>query len=306
MNRLLLPILSSSLVALCQPSIAVADWREEIGTFRVALAANGDAATTAMRAEPFRLSLEAALGMPVEIVPAKDYAALIDAASRSRIEYAILSANAYSAAWAACECVEPLVIAASGDGSSAFRQNLFVRAGGPVSLVGLKGRKIAVIDTGAVGGELLAMHELRLQGLDLSSDAVELVRFAASNEAVAAFASGTVDALLGWSPDPATSSASRGTLAAIALSGADPSQFRSIWQSSALPNRVHAIRRNLDAEAKTLLRSLLSSLFSTDPVAYDSVEPVHGGGFLAARQSQFEALAAMFRERGISAAIEKK
>ncbi len=285
---------------------AFADWREEIGTFRVAIAANGDAATTALRAEPFRLALESALGMPVEIAPAKDYPALIDATTRSRVEYAILSANAFAAAHAACECIDPLVIATSGDGASAFRQSLIVRADGPSSLASLKGRKLALMETGAIGGNLLALHELASQGLDLSSNEVEVVPFSTSGEAIAALSDGTVDALLGWTPDPAPENLARGTLYAMAQFGADPAAYRSIWLSSPIPHRVHAVRRTLDGEAKTILRSLLSSLFSTDPVAYDSVEPVYGGGFLAARQSQFEPLAAAYRSRGITTEVEKK
>ncbi len=285
---------------------ALADWREEIGTFRVAIAANGDAATTALRAEPFRLALESALGMPVEIAPAKDYPALMDAAARSRVEYAILSANAFAAAHAACECLDPLVIAASGDGASAFRQIIIARTNGPSNIAALKGRKIALIDTGAIGGNLLATHELAAQGLDLTSGEIEVVRFSGSREAIVALAGGSVDALLGWTPEPSPETPARGTLFAMAQAGVNPADYRSVWQSSPVPHRVHAVRRTLDGEAKTILRSLLSSLFSTDPVAYDSVEPVYGGGFLAARQSQFEPLAAAYRSRGIASDAEKK
>jgi hypothetical protein len=45
-------------------------------------------------------------------------------------------------------------------------------------------------------------------------------------------------------------------------------------------------------------------MFGNDPVAYDSIEPMFGGGFITARQSQFEPLAQMFREKGLAGESE--
>ncbi len=77
-----------------------------------------------------------------------------------------------------------------------------------------------------------------------------------------------------------------------------------IWRSSPVPHRVHAVRKNLDGEAKNILRGLLGQMFGNDPVAYDSIEPMFGGGFITARQSQFEPLAQMFREKGLAGESE--
>lgn len=281
---------------------ALADWREEVGTFRVSIAAGSDAALVARRAEPFRLALEQALGMPVEIVPARDYPALIDAASHSRIEYAILSASAYAAAWTICECVEPLVVASTSSGETDFRQIIIARQGGPAAALDLNGRKLALVDSEAAGGAMLARYELQSLGVDLDSQTIILQKFDRSDEAIDALTSGNADAMLGWSSmtgDPA-SGYSRGTLRRIAELGGQAGDYRVIWQSSPIPHRVHAIRKNIDGEAKTILRSLLTNMFGADPVAYDSVEPAFGGGFTAARQGQFEPIAAIFRQKGLS------
>jgi phosphonate transport system substrate-binding protein len=281
---------------------AAAEWRDEIGTFRIAIAANGDPAVAALRAEPFRLAVEAALGMPVEIVPARDYSSLMDAAARSRIEYAVLPATAYAATYAFCECIEPIVIASSGDGSAGFRMHIYTRQGGPANLAGLQGKKIAIFDDGTIGGELLASHELGLQGLDLSQKQPNILRFATSQAAMSAFVDGDADALLGWAPEPNNETSTRGTPSAIRQNGGGDIRAVSIWQSTPIPHRVHAVRRNIDGEAKMIIRALLADIFATDPVAYDSIEPIYGGGFIAARQAQFETLAAAFRQTGLSAA----
>jgi phosphonate transport system substrate-binding protein len=287
---------------------ANADWREEMGSFRVAVAAAQDAQATAARIEPFRLALEQALGLPVEIVTMRDYPAIIDAAARSRIEYAILSASAHAAAYASCECVEPLVTATLANGGSAFTQQLIGRSDGPADLAALGGRKIAVVETGSVGGVMLAGHALRKAGLDLEGGAATLLPFPDTGAAIRALADGSADALLGWSSaatDPRTG-ASPGTLRQISELGGATFKTRVLWESSPIPHRVHAVRKSLAGEAKTILRSLLGSLFDTDPVAYDAVEPDFGGGFLAARQSQFQQLVDMFRQAGLSIKFEDR
>ncbi len=288
-------------VALCGP--VRAEWREEIGSFRVAVAAIQDARAVAARIEPFRLALEKALGLPVEIVTLRNYRAVIDALSRSRVEFAVFSASAYAAAYASCECVDPLVAATFSGGGQSFRQQLLAKPGGPKDLEALKGGTIAVVESGPVGGLMLAKHELREAGFDIEAGAATLSGHANSKAAIAALADGSADALLGWKPDRENEEEgnSRGTMRQIAELGDSPFAAKVIWQSSPIPYRIHAVRKSLDAEAKTILRSVLASLFDTDPVAYDAIEPDYGGGFIAARQSQFAPLVEMFREAGLSA-----
>lgn len=282
---------------------ARAEWREDMGSFRIAVTAPQDARAAAGRIEPFRLALEQALGLPVEIVTMRNYRSVIDAVSRSRVEFAVLSASAYAAAYASCECVEPLVAATLSGGGQSFRQQLIVKNDGPQDLQALKGRKLAVVEAGPVGGSMLAMHELKEAGLDVETAAASVSSHADSKAAIAALSGGSVDALLGWSPDAGDQEqgVSRGTLSQIAELGEAAFEAKVIWQSSPIPYRIHAVRKNLAAEAKTILRSLLGTLYDTDPVAYDAIEPDYGGGFVAARQSQFAPLVKMFREAGLSA-----
>jgi phosphonate transport system substrate-binding protein len=297
------------LLGLCLCGPALADWRDEIGSFRVAVAATEDAEAAALRAEPFRMALEQALGLPVEIVPMRDFPAMIEAASRSRIEYAVYSASAHAAAFARCECVEPLVTATFADGSDHYRNILIVREDGPADLARLRGGKIAVIEGSAVSGRMLAAFELKKAGLDLAGGGATQVSYPDGAAALAAFADGAVDAMLGWASAPGDSSQEqpRGTLRQMAeLQGEKAPGVRVLWQSSPVPHNVHAVRKNLAGEAKNILRSLLGNLFDSDPLAFDAVEPNFGGRFIAARQSQFDPLVAMFRETGLAGPAESR
>ena len=63
-----------------------------------------------------------------------------------------------------------------------------------------------------------------------------------------------------------------------------------IWKSSEIAHRVHSITKKLPAEAKQILRDTLLELFEKDPVAYDAIEPVFGGGFTLVKPALFEPL----------------
>lgn len=280
------------------------DWREELGAFRIGIVSGGDISETVARAEPFRLAIAEALNMRVELFPARDFSALIDAASDSRIEYAVFSASAYALAWSLCECIEPLVVARSGDGAADYRQVLIASEGAVQDLESLKGKRIAMIETATVGGGLLALRELKQAGLGLDGVDAELVTVPTGEAALEALESGEADAVLGWSSlrGDKGEGYSRGTLQRIAPRGEPAASYTIVWQSSPIPHRTHAMRKNLPAQAKTILRSKLTAMFDADPVAYDSIEPIHGGGFIAARQGEYEALIELMRSKGVKAA----
>jgi phosphonate transport system substrate-binding protein len=294
------------LIFLIATSTGLAQWRADLGVFRVGLVAGGDIADSVARLEPIRLALEEALSVPVEIFPARSYPAVISAVIGSRVDYAVLSATAYAAAWNLCDCIEPLVVARSNDGSSGYRQVVITRRGGPASIDKLRGRSLGVFGGSEIGGAMLALHELEQQGLPLADKggeggAVTLRRFASGEAAVKAFNDGEIESLLGWQSDRGQSAEGRGTIAGLAARGMDPEQLQVIWRSSLVPHRLHAVRRTLDNEAKGLLRRLMIGLYDADPVAYDSLEPVFGGGFVAADALQFSHLAQMLAGRGVTA-----
>jgi len=282
--------------ALALVSPAAADWRDGMGAFRIGMLAGNDIQVSVAAAEPFRLAVEEGLGVTVEIFAARDYPALIDAAASGRIEYAVFSAAAYAAAFNRCDCLEPLVVARSADGTQGWNAVIITRTGGPADAASLKGRSIAAIDSPAFGALEVTLRQLRAAGADLEAEAA-LQRFPDGDSAIAALRDGKADALVGWSSltgDPSTGY-SRGTLRRIAEIEGSASQYRIAWESLPVPNRVHAVRKSLPGEARTRLRGILTAMFEADPVAYDAVEPVYGGGFVAARQGQFDALAALIR-----------
>ena len=270
------------LIAFGIPNGAQADWRKDIGTFKIGIVAGNDIAGTLTRIEPFRAAVSKALGLKVEIFPARNYQTLINAQTAARIEYVIYSASAYATAWKACKCVEPLVVPRSGDDASIYYSIIIAAENGPQSTSQLASAKLVGLSKTSFAGHLFAVQQLKSQGVNLP----EKIEFETSGEeALVQFAKGKYNALIGWSSlagDKARGY-SRGTLNMLTKKS-----YKVIWQSSPIPHRPHVVKKSLAGEAKNLLRNALTELFKSDPVAYDAVEPVFSGGFIVARHSQFQ------------------
>jgi phosphonate transport system substrate-binding protein len=276
---------------------AHADWREDLSVLRIGILAHGDPRKAVTRAEPFRLAVADRLGIAVEIFPARDFAALVDATASAHIEYAVMSATAYALASNRCQCVEPLAVARSGDGTSAFHEVVITRQDGAASLPELKGKHITATEANAFGGLDIALRQMRREGFDAADGDAQFKPVKRSDLAIAALRDREAEGLVGWSSmngEPGEGY-SRGTLRQIGSLGGDIAKYRIIWQSVAIPHRVHAVRKSLPAEARQALGDLLSTLFDDDPVAYDAIEPVYGGGLVPASQDQFAPLAALLK-----------
>ena len=273
---------------------ALADWREELGVFRIALITGDNEAAGRAALEPFRLAVQEKLRLQTELRTDRELGRLIINQSDRPAEYIILPASAYAAVWLRCECIEPLVIARSSDGEEAIRSVLIVRSATNIKTLAQLG-----------GKTVFGLSEHSLTGYAIPRKAAGEVagnidwQFSDSAEdALNRFIAGEGDAIAGWIPasrNPAT--ASRGTLARLKALAADGQSFSVLWQSEPVPNRVHAVRKNLDGEAKRLLRELLTGLNDNDPITYDQLEPDFSGGFFPARQSQFSYLIDFLNEQ---------
>ncbi|MFK7901756.1 MAG: PhnD/SsuA/transferrin family substrate-binding protein, partial [Nitratireductor sp.] len=97
MRKILMSVLFGTCATLTLSSHVNAEWQKDIGTLRVGLVTGENISQNLNYAEPFKLALQDALGINVELYPAKDYASLVTAHTEGRVEYAILSASAYAA-----------------------------------------------------------------------------------------------------------------------------------------------------------------------------------------------------------------
>jgi phosphonate transport system substrate-binding protein len=256
---------------------ASADWRQEIGTFRIGMLADPGTERTVDGLAEIRNAYETALAMPVELFVARDYAALIDALENARIEYAILSATAFAAGWRRCGCVEPL--AAPGGAGSAIRSVLIVRK----SSTGAGNPRYLEAGPDSVAAHLLPRLALATKAEGLPFGAGNLVPAASESESVGRFAAGEADGLFGWIPASAAEPGQPldGTFERLAIAGVDPAGLEILWSSEPLRQGPHVVRAGLDAQARRLLTRFLIGLADADPDLSARLSGGMEGGFLA-------------------------
>jgi phosphonate transport system substrate-binding protein len=265
---------------------AAADWRSDLKVLRVGIVAPLGAARDTARIEPFRAYLEAKLGLPVEVVAAATYSALVDAQASARVQYAIHTASSFVTASVSCACVEPLALPAAIGGARGFRALLVARSDGSLrSLADAKGKRLALSGDDSVAGRLVPLKGLARQGIDPQTYFSAVLTAEDPEDAVTMLFTDEADLAVAWSSleGNATAGYSFGSLARMVSAGTlAMDQIRVVWQSPLIPFGPHAVRRDLPSGAKALLGGALAAMATEAPDALDAVDgrSIGGGGFV--------------------------
>jgi phosphonate transport system substrate-binding protein len=236
--------------------------------------------------------------MPVKVFVARDYAALIEAQIDRRIDYAVYSATAYALASVRCGCVEPLAAPTDADGAVGLRSVLVTRDARVAKPADMAERRIALGPPDSVAGSLLPLADLAAAGIANVGDRPLLSRAASASAAEAMLRAGTVDAVFGWERAGGAGAAgtpSGGTVARLEDSGISASALQVVWTSGLLRYGPHAVRGDLDREAKRRLVDFLTTLKARAPEVYGLVEHAHSGGFVAVTAADYETATALVR-----------
>ncbi|HET7718105.1 MAG TPA: phosphate/phosphite/phosphonate ABC transporter substrate-binding protein [Bauldia sp.] len=286
-----MPLFPRVLAALLGVSLALAGgfaraaWQDEVKVLRVGVLGGSDAAYRLATLEPFRVYLQDKTGIPVEIVPAATYDALIDAQAGGQVDYAIYSATAYATAVVKCECVEAFAAPVAADGALGFYSILVARSGDPVAdLAGAKGKRLGLGPKDSVAGSIVPRHAFAADDIDLATHFLAVREFPTPEDAVKALLQGEVDLAAAWSSltGSAALGYSFGTLNRMVAEGTlSMDRIKLVWQSRLIPFGPHALRINLPAELKGILSGAVLSMAREDPEALDAVDRLGfgGGGF---------------------------
>lgn len=198
-----------------------------------------------------KAAYSAALGLPVEVMAARSYAALAEAQIEGRIDYGVYSAAAFAAASLRCGCLSPVAAPVDADGTSGLRAVLIARGDGEGRL--------------AVGAaDSLATRLVPLAASPQARAAAaegRLVEAQSAAEAEALFLNGEVDGFFGWVPAGTDDGEDTGgSLARLGLAGVDPASFRVVWRSPLLRYGPHAVRSDLAPERIERLARLLEGV----------------------------------------------
>ena len=279
-----------------------ADWRDETKVLRVGYLSTGNQAQNAARMETFRAYLEGRIGLPVDVVPATAYAALIDATVAGRIQYAIHSATSFAIAAAACGCIEPLAVPAAFDGSVGFHSVLLTRSDGAIrSLPDARGARLAVAGEDSLAGRLVPLAALVADGIDPETFFAGIVTMPGPEAAITALLSGEVDVAAGWSSltgDPSSGYAF-GVLNRMVGDGRlTMDAVRILWQSRRIPFGPHAVRTDMASELKLAIADALFDMAALAPEVLEAVDRsgIGGGGFVAIDPADYGVIAELVGE----------
>lgn len=282
---------------LAAAGIARADWRDDITILRVGVMTGANAPYRLQQLQPFKDYLEARTALPVEIVPAENYNALMAEQTASRVDYAVESATAFVTAKVRCHCVEALAVPTRSGGEAGFFALLVARADSPIkTLADAKGARLALAGEDSVAGRLLQMKAFEAEGIVADDFFSEIVEVRDPEAAITALLADKADLAVAWSSLSGDRAAgySFGVLAdLVAEGGLAMDQIDIVWQSALIPFGPHAIRSDLPDGLKQLLSRALLDIASEDPVALDAVDRFGGRGFVAAGADLYAPIAAL-------------
>lgn len=284
---------------------AYADWRKEMGVFRIGIATKDGEPLKAAALEGFRSEMNFALAMPVEIFQARNASSLIDAAASSRIDYAILSALGFVTLDLTCDCVLPIVAPTSADGATAIRSVLFVNADKVTSVQDLSGKRLAIGPESSLTGAILPFAQFSLNGVRLRDAEIELIDVDSVEQAVEALASGSVDGFFGWDQVIPNSNKVFTSSLSKKLEDYPKVNANSIWASEPIRFGPHIIHKSVPLEAANALKDILEGLNQSAPLVYQAISPDLFGGLLSVTAQDYISAYSVIRSIARDAASEQ-
>jgi phosphonate transport system substrate-binding protein len=250
------------------------------------------------RIEPFRLALERALDVPVDLFLLDTLGDVVEALTNGDIDYAPLSASAYGAAYARCKCVEPLVTARPDAFPGRYHALIVgLKTDRPRTLADLAEGRLGVQAADSVSGFLVPLSGLLARGVDPATHFANIIRVKDPVDGLQAVLDGRVDATTGWSTltGRADTGYTGGTLNEFYQSGAPGfDRFQVLWKSEPIPYDAHTVRQGLPDTFKKELRMVLVELKGQAPDAYFAIEPDLPGGFEPVVHDDFAAVLRIF------------
>ena len=264
---------------------ASAGWVEDFGALRIGLISPAGG-----RAVPglsqITTAYERALGVPVKVLVARDYPALIRAQAEGRVHYAIHSALGFAATEHLCGCVEALAAPRGVDGATGLRAVVIARRAVAEGIASAAGARVIAGPLDAPGPQSLALAALAgVSGAEPAS----VVHAASQSAAETAFLAGKAEFLVGWEPHhpEGRDVVFSGTLARLRAAATET--FETIWSSAPLTYGPHAVRIDLPAELRERLGRFLLHVNDQQPDVYQLLEPLRGGGFVMVGNGDYAA-----------------
>lgn len=287
------------------PEPGLRPWAAQVPTIRVGLMGGENEADRLARFGALSRLLEETFRVPVRMMPASDYAGVMQALSARQIEFAGLGPSIYAAAWLDTNGgVAPILTPVQIDGSTSYVSVMITRAdSGITNLEQMRGRSLAWADPNSASGFLIPRFELRRANIGVESGQYfGRTGFGGGHEqAVVALLQRQYDAAVTWASGIGEISEgfSRGNLRAMVEKGMlRMSDIRIIWQSRPIQNGPIAMRTDVPPEFREDITRFYLALPRAHPAVFEQIARGTGAGFREVRHEDYEVFVEMRREEG--------
>lgn len=279
---------------------AAQDWKATYPELTLAVIPAENASGTTDRYAPMTAYLSKALGVPVKLRIANDYAAVIESQRAGNAQLAFYGPASFARAVMTGVKIEPIVNQKHDTGASGYYSVIYVRADSPYRTIEeLKGKNLALVDPNSTSGNQAPRFFLHKAGHPVDALFGKTVYAGSHENAVLALVQGTVDAaanLYNTDTDTmVTRMAAKGMLRKPDGTPLTQADFRVVFKSDFLPEGPFAMLASLPDDLKAKIRDALVAMPAADKAAFDRLSDGKDQGFTAVTLKDYQPIIEMLK-----------
>ncbi|WP_264050443.1 phosphonate ABC transporter substrate-binding protein [Methylobacterium flocculans] len=287
-------------LALLAVPAAAQDWKATYPELTLAVIPAENASGTTDRYAPMTAYLSKALGVPVKLRIANDYAAVIESQRAGNAQLAFYGPASFARAVMTGVKIEPIVNQRHDTGASGYYSVIYVRADSPYKTIeDLKGKNLALVDPNSTSGNQAPRFFLHKAGHPVDAFFGKTVYAGSHENAVLALVQGTVEAaanLYNTDTDTmVTRMAAKGMLKKPDGTAMGQGDFRVVFKSDFLPEGPFAMLASLPDDLKARIRDALVALPTADKVAFDRLSDGKDQGLTAVTLKDYQPIIEMLK-----------
>jgi len=226
------------------------------------------------RYEPMIQYLSDAIGVPVTLRVANDYAAVIEGLRSGQVQFAHLGPSSYARAFVVTEGnVEPFAAMVNSQGSYGYYSVLYVKADNPAEKIeDLEGADLCLVDPNSTSGNNVPRFAMDKMGIVPEEFFGQIVYAGSHENAVTALSQGTCAAAFNW-----WNTETESNLLRMAEKGmANAEDFKIIFKSDMIPSSPTTMSKNLPEELRASIRKAFYEAHEAAPEAFARITDGQG------------------------------
>jgi phosphonate transport system substrate-binding protein len=286
LNRRLL--LAATVAVLAAAPAYAQDWKSQYPELTFAVIPSENSGGVLDRYEPFVAYLSEAIGVPVTLRIANDYAAVIEGLRGGQVHVGHLGPAAYARAYVVTDGnVEPFAAMMNSQGAFGYYSVLYVRADDPAqSIEDLAGRNLCLVDPNSASGNNVPRFALDRMGINPEAHFGEIVYAGSHENAVTALAQGSCDAAFNWWNTEVESN----LLRMVEKGMAKAEDYRIIFKSDMIPSSPTTLSGSLPEELRETIREAFYNAHENAPEAFARLTDGQGTRYGAVSHDDYKVI----------------